>query len=48
MSGAGREPPYLLTYFNSTRWSITTMPSIFHGEVVAGMWVRGIFGVRGG
>jgi len=48
LHGSCREPPSLLSYFNSTRWSITTMPSIFRGEVVGGMGVRGILEVRGG
>ena len=34
-------------YLNSTKWSITTMPTIFLGEVVDGVGVSGIFRCRG-
>jgi hypothetical protein len=33
----------ILLYLNCTCWSITTMPSIFEGEVIDEEWVRGIF-----
>ena len=46
-SEADRRAGFLFHCFNSTRLSITTMPSIFRGEVVDMVLVMGIFLVRG-
>jgi hypothetical protein len=44
---ADRRAGFIFHYFNSTRWSITTMPTIFRGEVVDAVLVMGIFWHRG-
>ena len=43
----GLRPFFFYLYFNFTKRSITTMPTIFLGEVVDGVGVMQIFWCRG-